>query len=80
MRWCMHLYVASMCTRGCQVNSQINVRFEFAKGRRPSTGEGSLSDADSEEMSECLIKVYATMDIQAQAELIADYGSHFWQK
>ena len=68
--------VASMCTRGCQVHSQINVRFEFAKGHRPN----NLPDDDSEEMSECLIKVYATMDIQAQAELIADYGPNFWQK
>lgn len=56
-----------------QVLAPLNVRLEFGPATRP---KGPRPD---DEVSECLISVYATEPIEAGAELLTHYGANFWQ-
>jgi hypothetical protein len=53
-----------------QVLGKLNVRMQTGHGKRP---EGLVITH-----TECLIKAYATEDIEAGAELLTCYGENFW--
>ena len=51
----------------------LNARYEFGVAKRPSSEK-----AGDPLRSECLVKVFATMDIKAGSELLSTYGADFW--
>lgn len=68
-------HIHSHILHSVQVLGQVNVDFIFGDGRRPKTKKGASSKNNE---AECLIKVYASRDIDAGTELLASYGKEFW--
>ena len=53
----------------------LNVSFEFGSGTRPKK-----CSKQNVLRSECLIQVFASNDIDADAELLATYGNKYWKE
>jgi hypothetical protein len=58
------------------VLGKVNVYFKFGRGKPPKKSKHEMGQPRK---SECLIKVYASIDIEAGTELLASYGSDFWE-
>ena len=56
----------------CQVQGQINCRMDFGPYQRPDDTEVTVSEP--------LVKVYATMDIEKGEELLMPYGPEYFDK
>ena len=57
---------------------KLNVCMKFGDYKPPTT-EALGKKIKAGPMSECLINVYATMDIAAGTELLCTYGPDYWK-